>query len=61
MTKDNIVELKKPVAIKDLLTEVLRNGTQQLLTMAAQAEIDEFLSQHKEHPVVQGEHCENHF
>ena len=47
MTKDNIVELKKPVAIKDLLTEVLRNGMQLLLTMVVQAEVDEFLSQHK--------------
>jgi putative transposase len=54
MTKDNIVELKKPVAIRDLLTEVLRNGAQQLLMKAVQTEVDEFLAQYQEHCIDQG-------
>jgi DNA-binding phage protein len=38
MKKDNVIELKKPEAITDLLTEVLRNGAKQLLTAAVKAE-----------------------
>lgn len=46
MKKGNIVELKKPETISDLLTEVLRNGAHRLLAAAVEAEVDEFLSQH---------------
>lgn len=53
MKKDNIIELKKPEAIKDLLTEVLRNGAQQLLAVAVETEVEEFLAQYKEHRVNQ--------
>lgn len=44
--KDNVIELKKPETISDLLTEVLRNGARQLLTAAVEAEVEEFLNQH---------------
>jgi len=44
MQKDNIIELKKPETVTDLLTEVLRNGAQRLLAAAVKAEVDEFLS-----------------
>lgn len=44
MQKDNIIELKKPETVTDLLTKVLRNGAQQLLAAAVKAEVDEFLS-----------------
>jgi putative transposase len=46
MKKGNIVELKKPETISDLLTEVLRNGAKRLLAAAVEAEVDEFLGQH---------------
>jgi transposase-like protein len=54
MKKDNIVELKKPEIIKDLLTEVIRNGARQLLTAAVEAEVDEFLSKHSDCRAEQG-------
>lgn len=44
--KDNVIEIKKPEIITDLLTEALRNGARQLLAAAVEAEVDEFLSQH---------------
>jgi len=46
MKKDTVIELKKPDTMTDLLTEVLRNGAQQLLAAAIKAEVDEFLSKH---------------
>ena len=46
--KDNIVEIKKPEVIKDLLTEVIRKGARQLLTVAIEAEVNEFLTQHSQ-------------
>lgn len=46
MQKDNVIELKKPEGMSDLLTEALRNGARQLLAAAVEAEVDEFLSQH---------------
>jgi transposase-like protein len=46
MKKDTVIELKKPEAVTDLLTEVLRNGAQQLLAAAVKAEVDEFLSKY---------------
>jgi transposase-like protein len=41
--KDNIIDIKKPAAIKDLLTEVMRNGARELLAVAIEAEVKEFL------------------
>jgi putative transposase len=44
--KDNIIDLKKPAAIKDMLTEVIRNGARELLATAIEAEVNEFLQAH---------------
>ena len=46
MSKDNVIALKKPEAIKDLLTEVIRTGARQLLAAAIEAEVEEFLANH---------------
>ncbi|MFZ2314618.1 MAG: IS256 family transposase [Gammaproteobacteria bacterium] len=46
MGKDNVIGLKKPETINDLLTEVLRSGARKLLAAAVNAEVEEFLSQH---------------
>src|SRR3990167_1716508 len=46
--KDNIVELKNPVTVNDLLTEVLRNGARELLAKAVEMEVTEFLDRHRE-------------
>lgn len=54
MGKDNIITLKKPETVKDLLTEVIRTGACQLLKAAVEAEINEFLGQHSDHRVDQG-------
>jgi putative transposase len=44
MKKDTVVELKKPeVVAEDPLMEILRNGAQQLLSRALEAEIADFL------------------
>lgn len=48
MKQDNIIALKKPEGIKDLLTEVIRNGARQLLSAAIEAEVSEFLLAHNE-------------
>jgi transposase-like protein len=48
MQKDNVIELKKPETVTDLLTEVLRNGAQQLLAAAVKAEVEAFLSKHNQ-------------
>lgn len=48
MQKDNVIELKKPETVIDLLTEVLRNGAQQLLAAAVKAEVEAFLSKHNQ-------------
>jgi len=44
--KDNVILLKKPGENTDLLTEVLRDGARQLLALAVEAQVDEFLNQH---------------
>jgi len=46
MQKDNVIGFKKPAAIKDVLTEVLRSGARQLLAVAIEAEVEEFLATH---------------
>lgn len=47
--KDNIIDLKKPAAIKDMLTEVIRSGARDLLAVAIDAEVNEFLQTHNLH------------
>lgn len=46
MSKDNVVGLKKPEIITDLLTETLRAGARQLLASVVEAEVAEFLARH---------------
>ena len=46
MKKDNVIALKKPETIKDVLTEVIRSGARQLLAAAIEAEVEEFLTAH---------------
>jgi len=47
MKKTSVVQFKNPEEFKhDLLTEVLRTGAQQLITLAVQSELEEFISQH---------------
>lgn len=46
MLKDTVFSFKKPDTNTDLLTEVLRNGARQLLAIAVEAEVKEFLDQH---------------
>jgi transposase-like protein len=47
MTKNNVIDFKKP-EIDDPITDILRQGARQLLTAALEAEIDIFLQQYKE-------------
>ena len=49
MTKDNVIEFKKPEPfIEDPITDVLRTGARKLLTEALEAEIEGFLSQYRD-------------
>jgi transposase-like protein len=49
MSKDNVLDFKKPEAfVDDPLTELLRTGARKLLTEALEAEIEEFLSQYRD-------------
>jgi transposase-like protein len=48
MQEDNVIELNKPETVTDLLTEVLRNGAQQLLAAAVKAKVEDFLSKHNQ-------------
>jgi len=49
MTKDNVIEFKKPEPFTDdPLTDVLRTGARTLLTEALEAEIEGFLSQYRD-------------
>ena len=43
MSNDTVVAFEKPEFGRDLLTELLRNGAQQLIEQAVQAELDELL------------------
>lgn len=44
MKKDKVVAFQKPEQAKDLLTELLRTGAQELITRAVKVEFEEFLS-----------------
>jgi transposase-like protein len=49
MTKDNVIEFKKPEPfVEDPITDVLRTGARKLLTEALEAEIEGFLSQYRD-------------
>jgi putative transposase len=49
MTKDNVIEFKKPERfVDDPITDVLRTGARKLLTEALEAEIEGFLSQYRD-------------
>ncbi len=54
MSKDNIVEFKKPGIIDDLLTETLRDGAKKLLAAAIEAEVGEFLEKYSEQQIEAG-------
>ena len=48
MSKNNILEIKKPEGfVSDPITELLRNGAKKLLVEALEAEIESFLNQYK--------------
>jgi len=46
MSEDTVVRFQKPGAVRDALTELLREGAQQLLKQAVEAELAEFLAPH---------------
>lgn len=49
MTKDSVIDLKKPEPVfNDPLTCILRQGARRLLTVALEAEINIFLNEYKE-------------
>ena len=49
MSKDNVIDLKKPETfVDDPITNVLRTGARKLLTEALEAEIDHFLIQYQD-------------
>ena len=49
MTKDNVIEFKKPETFADdPITDVLRTGARKLLAEALEIEIEDFLSQYKD-------------
>jgi hypothetical protein len=51
MTKDNVITLKKPIeSANDVLSNLLRQGAQQLLTQAIEEEITLFLSRNNPSP-----------
>jgi putative transposase len=49
MTKDNVIDFKKPETFfDDPITDILRQGARQLLSAALEAEIDNFLKQYQD-------------
>jgi len=48
MKNDNVIPLETPAKNEDLLTSMLRQGAQELLTKAVQAELTEFLSHYQD-------------
>ncbi len=48
MKNDNVISLETPAENEDLLTNMLRQGAQALLTKAVQAELTEFLAQYQD-------------
>jgi putative transposase len=49
MSKDNLIDLKKPEAfVDDPITDILRQGARRLISAALEAEIEAFLQQYKQ-------------
>ena len=49
MTKDNLIDLKKPEPfVDDPITDILRQGARRLISAALEAEIQTFLKQYEE-------------
>ena len=48
MDKNNVIELKKPELVGDVLTEVLRNGARKLLKEALEVEIEAFIEEYQD-------------
>ena len=49
MSKDNLIDLKKPEAfVDDPITDILRQGARRLISAALEAEIETFLKQYKQ-------------
>jgi hypothetical protein len=52
LKQDNVIGLKSPgvpSAVSDALTELLRDGARQMLALAVEAEVQEFLLRHRSH------------
>ena len=47
MEKNSISEFNNKESVSDVLNELLRNGAQQLIHQAVEAELSEYLSQHQ--------------
>lgn len=55
MSKDNVIELKKPdTFVDDPISDILRQGARKLLTEALQAEICNFMALYADLKDVQG-------
>jgi transposase-like protein len=54
MSKDTVVEFRKPESGRDLLSAMLREGAQRLVAEAVQAELEEFLARHAEQRTADG-------
>ena len=49
MSKDNVIDLKKPETfVDDPITDILRQGARKLLAQALETEIEIFLNNYKE-------------
>ena len=47
MEKNSILEFNNKESVSDVLRELLRDGAQQLIHQAVEAELNEYLSQHQ--------------
>ena len=47
MGKNSILEFNNKESVSDVLRELLRDGAQQLIHQAVEAELSEYLSQHQ--------------
>ena len=48
MDKNNLIELKKPELVEDVLTKELRNGARRLLKEALEVEIEAFIEEYQD-------------
>lgn len=54
----NVIGLKSPgvpSVVNDALTDLLRDGARQMLALAVEAEVREFLLQHRSHQMIDGD------